>query len=197
MVQSYTIHHIKYKLKPCPIFIFQALGVRKMNFIWVCYQPGSSAFYCDLFIFLYLGILQIVGLIFAFQTRKVKIPILNDSKYVTALVYISSVVFVSLVLVTFLLQAYINISNGIFSGGIMLLATIFLILMFVPKVQLKNQYMSIQFMCTSSYGYFSQLLFCSHAQRVSVICRKAQKQSSLTRSNSLFYTVQIKLSCMH
>ena len=126
-----------------------------MNFIWVCYQPGSSAFYCDLFIFLYLGILQIVGLIFAFQTRKVKIPILNDSKYVTALVYISSVVFVSLVLVTFLLQEYINISNGIFSGGIMLLATIFLILMFVPKVQLKNQYLSIQFMCTSLYGYFS------------------------------------------
>ena len=109
-----------------------------MNFIWVCYKPGSSAFYCDLFIFLYLGILQIVGLILAFQTRKVKIPILNDSKYVTALVYISSVVFVSLVLVTFLLQEYINISNGIFSGGIMLLATIFLILMFVPKVQLKN-----------------------------------------------------------
>ena len=68
-----------------------------------------------------------------------KIPILNDSKYVTALVYISSVVFVSLVLVTFLLQEYINTSNGIFSGGIMLLATIFLILMFVPKVQLKNQ----------------------------------------------------------
>ena len=109
-----------------------------MNFIWACYKPGSSAFYCDLFIFLYLGILQIVGLILAFQTRKVKIPILNDSKYVTALVYISSVVFVSLVLVTFLLQEYINISNGIFSGGIMLLATIFLILMFVPKVQLKN-----------------------------------------------------------
>ena len=127
-----------------------------MNFIWVCYQPGSSAFYCDLFIFLYLGILQIVGLIFAFQTRKVKIPILNDSKYVTALVYISSVVFVSLVLVTFLLQEYINISNGIFSGGIMLLATIFLILMFVPKVHAtQNQYMSIQFMCTSLYGYFS------------------------------------------
>ena len=109
--------------------------MRQDNYVWVCYQPGSAAFYCDLLIFLYLGVLQIVGLILAFQTRKVKIPILNDSKFVAALVYISSVVFVALVLVTFLLRDYINISNGIFSAGIMLLATIFLMLMFVPKVR--------------------------------------------------------------
>ena len=108
--------------------------MRQDNYVWVCYQLGSAAFYCDLLIFLYLGVLQIVGLILAFQTRKVKIPILNDSKFVAALVYISSVVFVALALVTFLLREYINISNGIFSAGIMLLATIFLILMFVPKV---------------------------------------------------------------
>ena len=108
--------------------------MRQENYVWVCYQPGSPAFFCDLFLFLYLGVLQIVGLILAFQTRKVKIPILNDSKFVAALVYISSVVFVALVLVTFSLPAHINISNGIFSAGIMLLATISLILMFVPKV---------------------------------------------------------------
>ena len=84
-----------------------------------------------------------MGLILAFQTRKVKIPILNDSKFVAALVYISSVVFVALALVTFLLRDYINISNGTFSGGIMLLATIFLILMFVPKVW-NTEYSSIK-----------------------------------------------------
>ena len=108
--------------------------MRQENYVWVCYQPGSPPFFFDLFLFLYLGVLQIVGLILAFQTRKVKIPILNDSKFVAALVYISSVVFVALVLVTFSLSGYINISNGIFSAGIMILATIFLILMFVPKV---------------------------------------------------------------
>ena len=108
--------------------------MRQENYVWLCYQPGSPPFYCDLFLFLYLGVLQIVGLILAFQTRKVKIPVLNDSKFVAALVYISSVVFVALVLVTFLLREYINISNGIFSAGIMLLATISNVLMFVPKV---------------------------------------------------------------
>ena len=108
--------------------------MREENYVWVCYQPGTPPFYFDLLLFLYLGVLQIVGLILAFQTRKVKIPILNDSKFVAALVYISSVVFVALVLVTLSLPGYINISNGIFSAGIMILATIFLILMFVPKV---------------------------------------------------------------
>ena len=125
--------------------------MRQKNYVWVCYQPGSPAFYCDLLIFLYLGVLQIVGLILAFQTRKVKIPILNDSKFVAALVYISSVVFVALALVTFLLRDYINISNGTFSGGIMLLATIFLILMFVPKVW-NTEYSSIKwFVCDLVY----------------------------------------------
>ena len=108
--------------------------MREVYYVWVCYEPGSPAFYCDLLIFIYLALLQIVGIILAFQTRKVKIPVLNDSKFVAALVYISSVVFVALVLITFLLRDYINISNGIFSGGIMLLATLFLILMFLPKV---------------------------------------------------------------
>ena len=108
--------------------------MREAYYVWVCYEPGSPAFYCDLLIFLYLALLQIVGIILAFQTRKVKIPALNDSKFVAALVYISSIVFVALVLITFLLGGYINISSGIFSGGIMLLATLFLILMFLPKV---------------------------------------------------------------
>ena len=102
---------------------------------WVCYEPGSTAFYFDLVVFLYLALLQIVGLVLAFRTRNVKIPVLNDSKFVTALVYISSVVLAALVLTTFLLQSFIDIGSGMFSGGIMLIATLFLILMFLPKVR--------------------------------------------------------------
>ena len=51
-----------------------------------------------------------------------------------ALVYISSVVLVALVLVTFALQGYINIQGAIFSGGVLLLAYVYLILMFASKV---------------------------------------------------------------
>ena len=70
----------------------------------------------------------------AFQTRKVKINVLNDSKVVTMLIYISSIVLVVIVLVTFILRNYINVSAAVHSGGVIVLATVFLILIFVPKV---------------------------------------------------------------
>ena len=102
--------------------------------MWQCYESGSIPFVLDLLIFVYLGLLQLVGIILAFQTRKVRIPILNDSKSVTALIYISSIVLVVIVLITFILRGYINICAAIFSGGVILLATFFLVLSFIPKV---------------------------------------------------------------
>ena len=102
--------------------------------MWQCYESGSIPFVLDLLIFVYLGLLQLVGIILAFQTRKVRIPILNDSKSVTALIYISSIVLVVIVLITFILRGYINICAAMFSGGVILLATFFLVLSFIPKV---------------------------------------------------------------
>ena len=106
--------------------------------MWQCYESRSAPFYLDLVIFLYLVLLQIVGIILAFQTRKVKINILNDSKSVAALVYISSIVLVVIVLVTLILRSYINISAALFSAGIIILATVFLIFTFVPKVSIQT-----------------------------------------------------------
>ena len=102
--------------------------------MWQCYESGSLPFILDLLIFVYLGLLQLVGIILAFQTRKVKISVLNESKSVAALVYISSIVLVVIVLITFILRGYLNITGTMFSGGIILLATFFLALIFIPKV---------------------------------------------------------------
>jgi gamma-aminobutyric acid type B receptor len=102
--------------------------------VWQCYNSGSAPFILDLLIFIYLGLLQLVGIILAFQTRKVKIPILNDSKSVTALIYISSIVLVVIVLTTFNLRSYINVNAAFFSGGVLSLATFFLLIVFVPKM---------------------------------------------------------------
>ena len=102
--------------------------------MWQCYEARSAPFYLDLVIFIYLVLLQILGIILAFQTRKVKIRVLNDSKSVAALVYISSIVLIVIVLMTFILRSYINISTVLFFTGVIVLATVFLILTFVPKV---------------------------------------------------------------
>ena len=121
----------------CDQFILhtsQDSDVLKEHSVWQCYESGSVPFIFDILVFIYLGLLQFVGIILAFQTRKVRINVLNDSKSVTALIYISSIVLVVIVLITFILRGYINISAGVFSGGIILLATIFLLLIFIPKV---------------------------------------------------------------
>ena len=87
-----------------------------------------------MFVYAYLIMLQLVGLVLAFQTRKVKLEGLRDSKYIAAIVYISSITIVVMILVTFALESYVNVGTGIFVFGILALTTLFLILIFIPKV---------------------------------------------------------------
>ena len=84
--------------------------------------------------FAYLMVLQILGIMLAFQTRRVKIKSLKDSTFVAANVYISSIVIVMFILVTFALRSYLNAYSAIFAIGILILTTTFLMLTFVPKV---------------------------------------------------------------
>ena len=56
--------------------------------------------------------LQLVGILLAFLTRKVKLRGLRDSKYIAAIIYISSVTFVVMVLINFTLEEFVNIGTG-------------------------------------------------------------------------------------
>ena len=115
--------------------------------VWRCYDVGTRPFVLDIIIFVYLGLLQFVGIILAFQTRKVNITALNDSKAIAILIYISSIVLVVIVLITFILRSYINVSAAMFSGGILVLATFFLVLIFIPKVS--------DMSCYNPYTYYT------------------------------------------
>ena len=100
----------------------------------MCYEGASPSFFWQIFIFVLFAVLQVIGILLAFQTRKVKLRGLRDSKIIAAIIYISSIVLVVLALVTFSLRTYINIGTGLFAGGIFILTTIFLSLIFIPKV---------------------------------------------------------------
>jgi gamma-aminobutyric acid type B receptor len=112
--------------------------VREENYVLVCFEASSPSFFWEILIFAYLAVLQIIGLVLAFQTRKVKLQGLKDSKFVAAIIYISSIILVALALVTFSLRTYINIGTGISVFGIFSLTTIFLALIFIPKVRIKQ-----------------------------------------------------------
>lgn len=104
------------------------------HYVLVCYKTSSLSFYWRILIIVYLAIIQFFGIILAFQTRKVKFPGLNDSKFVGAIIYISSIVLVILTMDTFLLTSYLNVYGVTYSFGILILTTIFLSLTFIPKV---------------------------------------------------------------
>ena len=115
----------------------QSLGVRVEYCVWICQEANAPSFYWQMFVFFYLIMLQVIGLVLAIQTRKVKLRGLRDSKYVAAIIYISSISIVVMALVTFALENFINIGTGIFVFCVFTLTTIFLVLIFVPKVRIK------------------------------------------------------------
>ena len=122
----------------------QSLGVRKEFFVLVCYETLSPTFFWRTLIFVYLAVLQVIGILLAFLTRKVKVKGLKDSKFIAAIVYISSIVLVVLALVNFSLGLFINTGTGIFVVSILTLTTVILALVFVPKVSV-SIYSNIKF----------------------------------------------------
>ena len=105
-------------------------------FAWQCFgnENGSLSLTWLIIIYAYLAILQLVGIVLAFQTRKVKVKVLNDAKFVTAIIYISSLVLVVLIVVILSLGSYINVSEVLFGGGILAATTVLVALIFIPKV---------------------------------------------------------------
>ena len=112
----------------------QSLNVGIEFYILLCDQRSSLNYYWQILVFVYLALLQVIGIILAFQTRRIKFKGLRDSKFIAAIIYISSIVLVVLAVVTFILRVYINVSGGIYAGGVLILTTMFLSLIFIPKV---------------------------------------------------------------
>ena len=114
--------------------------------------------------FAYKGFILLAGLFLAFETRKVKIKSLNESRLIVMSVYGTVIISVTLTPIGFLLQNFPNVQYGII--GIMILLSISLILglVFVIKV------------CRSCHVYDDMLFYHPHSgtryikiQRVHVV----------------------------
>ena len=103
--------------------------------IGLCRATNPQARYIWLGILLaYKGILLIVGLFLAFETRKVKIRQLNDSKLIGMSVYGIVVLSVALAAIGIFLEAMVSVFYTV--TGLMILVgnTCLLCLIFIPKV---------------------------------------------------------------
>ena len=68
------------------------------------------------------------------MTRKVKVKALNDSKQIAAIIYITSLLLVISVFGFWIGLLYLNTSAAVFGVAQLLTATVFLGLVFIPKV---------------------------------------------------------------
>ena len=71
---------------------------------------------------------------FAIQTRKVKVKVLNDAKWVAAIIYSSSLCVIVIILSKFTLTGFLNTETSLMNTAVVLATTLILTLAFVPKV---------------------------------------------------------------
>jgi gamma-aminobutyric acid type B receptor len=82
----------------------------------------------------YKGLLQLVAVLMAFHTRRVKIRALNESKETAVIIYFNSITLALLIVVEFALVKYHTVHAALFGMALLLAPTVFLTLIFIPKV---------------------------------------------------------------
>ena len=86
-------------------------------------------------LFGYKALLQMIALILAFRTRKVKVKGLDDSKYIAAAIYITSVVLAVIIVSFYTLSDHANVFPAVTGLCYLLGTTMILVLVFVPRVR--------------------------------------------------------------
>ena len=123
--------HAKFTLIILQIYI-QATAEHHKYFLYICESDGQVYLYAVLFG--YKGVLQILALLLAFRTRNVKVKGLDDSVYIGASVYVTSIVLTVIIVSTYTLRDYVNAYPAVVGMGLLLGTTMILGLVFIPRV---------------------------------------------------------------
>ena len=107
-------------------------GISYNYFVFDCIN--NSAIVWLSISYAYKALLQILAMFMAFHTRKVKIKALNDSKEIAVIIYINSITLSLLAFVEFALNDYHEVYAALFGLALIVGATLFLTLLFIPKV---------------------------------------------------------------
>ena len=97
-----------------------------------CHSPTEP--YWLGILFGYKIIIQVLGVFLAFKIRKVKIRGLNESREVSAILYITSTILAVMIVTTFAFGDYIDVDSFIFAVGLCTATTVVLVFTFVTKV---------------------------------------------------------------
>ena len=107
--------------------------MRKTEFSVYIWDPESIKSAVGV-IYGYMALFQIFAMFLAFGTRKVKVKGLNDSLYIAAIIYITSILLVVIIVVSLLLNSKLNTFIAVLNASIFISTTVILGLVFIPKV---------------------------------------------------------------
>ena len=110
----------------------QARFEHHQYFLYVCESEWQVVIHTVLFG--YKGVLQVLALLLAFRTHKVKVKGLDDSMYVAASVYVTSIVLTAIIISTYTMRDYVNAYPAVMGMGLLLGTTTILGLVFIPRV---------------------------------------------------------------
>ena len=88
----------------------------------------------------YKALLQVIALVFSFSIRKVKVKGLDDSIFIAASIYVSSIVLAVIIVSTYTLKDLLNVFPVVFCTGFLIGTTVILGLVFVPLVSAQGLY---------------------------------------------------------
>ncbi len=114
-------------------FYPQEDGINYENYVYVCANDNAVVWLA--FSYAYKGLLQLIAMFMAFHTRRVKIKALNDTKEIAVIIYINSIILALLAVVEFALNDYHEVHAALFGLALLVGATVFLTLVFIPKVK--------------------------------------------------------------
>jgi hypothetical protein len=110
----------------------QARGIIYEYSIYIC-ESHSRTITISV-VYGYKAVLQVIALIFAFSIRKVNIKGLDDSPFIIAAIYVSSIVLAVILVSSVTLKDFENVFAVVYCTGFFVGATAILLLVFVPKV---------------------------------------------------------------
>lgn len=81
----------------------------------------------------YKIVFHVVGVFLAFKIRKVKVKVLNDSKEVVLVLYLTGVVLGAVIITTLAFRSYLNVYTGAYAVGICVTGAVILAVVFIFK----------------------------------------------------------------
>lgn len=143
---------------------------------------GRNDLYWIITIYAYILITQFISVFLAFKTRKVKIKALNDAKYITVIIYATSIIVIVMIACAVVLSDHLNADGAVFGGLLYIFATIVLSVLFIPKV-LQLSYLELQ-NNTTYRGYKQPQYYFIHLQMV-ILYKDPKGEKIFERTHSV------------